>query len=93
MVFYSGICEDVMNSTSDVPIEASSNNDNVENVKGNDENVWESNPEEESSNPSITITVSEEDSFIDEVVVTGTSNVESVTITVIDENGQEVSSL
>ena len=89
--FISGICDDVMSSPNDVPIKASSNNDNVENLKDEDSDVWESNPEEDSStNPTITITVSDADSFIDDVEVTGTSNIESITVNVIDQNGNKV---
>ena len=79
-----------MSSPTDAPIEASSNSDNVENLREDDSDVWESNPEEETSKPTVTITVSDENSFVDEVEVTGTTNVESVTVTIIDENGQEV---
>ena len=79
-----------MSSPTDAPIEASSNSDNVENLREDDSDVWESNPEEETSKPTVTITVSDENSFVDEVEVTGTTNVESLTVTIIDENGQEV---
>ena len=87
----SGKCDDVMSSPTDAPIEASSNSDNVDNLREEDTDVWESNPEDETSNPTVTITVSDADSFIDDVVITGTTNVEAVKITVIDESGNEVS--
>ena len=79
-----------MTPESDFPIVASSNNDDVNNVK-DDTEVWTSNPADENgSNPTLTITVSDEDTYVEEVVV-DTDNVITVTVSIVNKEGVTVS--
>ena len=80
-----------MNLPNDVPIEASSGIDRVMYLKETDQLRWKSNPED--LNPTLTITVSDENSYIDEVEVIGVQYIESMILTVIDEDGNEVNGL
>ena len=74
------------------PVETSSNNENADDLRSEETPRWESNPEEDNNeNPTITVTVSEEDSFISEVTLDRTQNIDSITVTVVDEEGNEVS--
>ena len=81
-----------MSLPNDVSIKASSGMDSVMYLKETDQLKWKSNPEED-LNPSLTITLSDENSFIDEVEVIGVQYVESMTLTVIDEDGNKVNGL
>ena len=81
-----------MSLPNDVPIEASSGSDRVKYLKETDKLRWKSNPQED-LNPSLTITVSDKNSFIDKVEVIGVQYVESMTLTVIDKDGNEVTGL
>ena len=67
---------------------SSSNIDDVEKLFEDDDDKWTS--AEEDSNPTVTVTVSDEDSFIKDITVEDSSNVVAVEVTVYDENGEEV---
>ena len=72
------------------PVVASSNNDDVDNLKSEEAPRWESDPTVDSS-PKVTVTVSpEENTYIKEVLVSSTQNVDSITVRVIDRYGNEV---
>ena len=71
------------------PKETSSNSENIAGLTNPDDEPWT--PDENDKNPTVTITINdEEDKFIESVTVTGTDNVGSVTVTVVDEDGNEV---
>ena len=78
-----------MSPESNNPVSASSNNENVNNMKEEGDDRWVSDSTDDS--PSVDITVADNDSFIKSVTVQNTTNVESITITVYDEEGNEVS--
>ena len=80
---------DAMSPESNNPVSASSNNENVNNMKEEGDDRWVSDSTDDS--PSVDITVADNDSFIKSVTVQNTTNVESITITVYDEEGNEVS--
>ena len=93
---FSAVCENVMTPEGGFPIEVSSNPDDKDKLQDSEEGPWQSIPsdEEDGSNPSITVTVTDDnqDKYVDDVIITGTTNVESVTVTVYDESGKEVTS-
>ena len=70
------------------PIKPSSNTDDKDGLVDPNEEPWS--PDEDDENPSVTITVDEEDTIIESVTVTDTENVESVTVVIVDEDGNEV---
>ena len=71
------------------PIKPSSNTDDKDGLSDPSEDPWTSDPEDE--NPSVEIVIDgEEDKYIEEITITDTENVESVTVTVVDEDGNEV---
>ena len=71
------------------PKETSSNSDNKSGLSDPEEEPWT--PDENDESPTVTINIDDdEDKFIESVTVTGTENVESVTVTVVDEDGSEV---
>ena len=70
-------------------MEASSNNDNVDNMKEEGlDDLWISDITDE--NPSVNITVADEDSFVKSVTVQNTTNVDYITVTVYNEEGEMV---
>ena len=71
------------------PKETSSNSGDKSGLTNPDDEPWT--PDEDDKEPTVTITIDdEEDKFIESVTVTGTENVGSVTVTVVDEDGNEV---
>ena len=80
-----------MSPESNNPVEASSNNDNVDSMKEEGDNRWVSDITDD--NPSVNITVAEEDSFVESVTVQNTTNVDSITVTVYNEEGEKVNLL
>ena len=75
------------------PVEVSSNTGDKDNLKSQDGKVWESNPSDESyTKPTVTITVTDDnqDKFVDDIIITGSTNVASVTVTVYDENDEVI---
>ena len=71
------------------PIKPSSNKDDKDGLSDPSEDPWTPDPEDE--NPSVEIVIDgEEDKQIEEITITDTENVESVTVTVVDEDGNEV---
>jgi hypothetical protein len=72
------------------PIETSSNPDDKPGLTDPSEDPWT--PAEEDESPTVTITIDDEDTYIEFIKITDTENVESVTVVVIDEDGNEVSS-
>ena len=71
------------------PKETSSNSDDKDGLTDPDAEPWS--PDEDDNTPTVTITIDdEEDKFIESVTVTGTENVDSVTVTIVDEDGSEV---
>ena len=71
------------------PKETSSNSGDKSGLTNPDDEPWT--PDENDKKLTVTITIDdEEDKFIESVTVTGTDNVGSVTVTVVDEDGNEV---
>lgn len=84
-------CTNAMSPDIDNAVVTSSNNDDVDNLRSKDSPRWESNPQEDGfNNPTITVTVSEEDSFISDVTLERTQNIESIAVTVFNSDGIEV---
>ena len=84
-------CVDTMSPDIDRPLLTSSNQEEADNLKSEESPRWESNPEEDgSNNPTISVDVSDEDSYISEVELHRTGNVDTVTVTVYDSQGIEV---
>lgn len=74
------------------PVVASSNNDNVDDLRSEESPRWESNPEEDNfDDVTVTVTVSDEDSFVNEVSVDRTQNIDNITVTLVDSEGNVVS--
>ena len=83
-----------MSPDSDRPVVTSSNQEDADNLKSEENPRWESNPEEDDfNNPTISVDVSDEDSYISEVELQRTGNIDTVTVTVYDSEGNEVSTL
>ena len=79
-----------MSPEMEFPVVASSNNDMVDNLKSVEAPRWVSNPLVDDS-PTVNVTVSKEDNtYIKEVLVSSTQNVYSITIKVVDRDGEEV---
>lgn len=72
------------------PIETSSNPDGNPGLSDPNEDPWT--PDEDDESPRVTITVDDEDTYIEAIKITDTDNVKSVTVVIIDEEGNEVSS-
>ena len=71
------------------PIKPSSNTDDKDGLSDPSEDPWR--PDRGDENPSVTITVdTEEDKFIESVIIDDTKNVESVTVVIVNEDGSEV---
>ena len=71
------------------PKETSSNSGDKSGLTNPEDEPWT--PDENDKKPTVTVTIDdEEDRFIESVTVTGTENVGSVTVTVVDEDGNEV---
>ena len=70
------------------PKEASTNPDGATGLSNPNEDPWT--PADGDESPSVTITISDEDTFIESATITGTENVESVTVVVVEENGDKV---
>ena len=70
------------------PVETSSNPDGAPGLSNPSEDPWT--PADSDESPSVTIIISDEDTFIESATVTGTENVKSVTVVVVEENGDEV---
>lgn len=82
-----------MSPTSNLLIQANSNDKDVGNLKDKDSAVWKSNPADvnvDSPNPSLQVKLPEDARVVATVTVTGTENVNSVIITVIDDDGKKV---
>ena len=79
-----------MTPDGDAVIDTSSNNnpDDVDKLRVEDNDKWESEPGDE--NPTINVTVSSSDVFVDTVVLKGTENVRSVTVIITKTDGTEV---
>ena len=89
-----GVCveNDAMSPDSKNKVVASSNYGTVHYLKNADYPRWRSNPEEDGDEkPTVTVTVSDEDAFIEEIFVNWTKNVDYITIYVVDASGNEVS--
>ena len=71
------------------PINTSSNTDGKPGLSNPDKDAWS--PDENDKEPSVSITVDDEDKYIDSVTITETENVGTVTVVVINEDGTEVS--
>ena len=71
------------------PVVTSSNQEDADYLRTEESPRWESVPEEDTT-PTITVTLSEQDTFVNEVIVDRTQNVDFITVTVIDSEGQEV---
>ena len=83
-----------MSPDSHRPVVTSSSQEDADNLKSEESPRWESNPEEDDfNNPTISVDVSDEDSYISEVELQRTGNVDTVTVTVYDSEGNEVSTL
>ena len=78
-----------MSPDSDRAVLTSSNQENADNLKSAGLPRWESNPEEDDS-PTISVDVSGEDSYISEVQLFRTGNIDTVTVTVYDSENNEV---
>ena len=68
--------------------ETSSNPDGAPGLSNPNEDPWT--PADGDESPSVTITISDEDTFIESATITGTENVQSVTVVVVEEDGDEV---
>ena len=89
IVYLPVTCSEAMEPETTYPKETSSNSGDKSGLTDPDDEPWT--PDEEDKEPTVTITIDdEEDKFIESVTVTGTENVGSVTVTVIDEDGNEV---
>jgi len=72
------------------PKKPSSNTDGKPGLSNPNKDPWS--PDENDKNPSVSITVDdEEDKFIDSVTITKTENIKRVTVVVIHEDGTKVS--
>ena len=70
------------------PIETSSNPDGKPGFSAPDEDPWT--PDEDDESPTVTITVDDEDTYIESLKITTTDNVQSVTVIIVDAEGNEV---
>ena len=70
------------------PIDTSSNPDDKPGLSNPNVDPWT--PDDDDEEPTVTITVDDEDAYIESVTITGTENVASVTVTIVDEDGEEV---
>jgi hypothetical protein len=70
------------------PKETSSNSDGTSGLSNPNEDPWT--PEETDDSPTITIKISDEDTYIESATITGTDNVESVTVVIVADDGSEV---
>ena len=77
-----------MQPKSTYPKETSSNSGDKSGLTNPDDEPWT--PDEDDKEPTVTITIDDENKFIDSVTLTGTDNVNSVSVTVVDEDGNEV---
>ena len=68
--------------------ETSSNPDGASGLSNPTEEPWT--PEETDDSPTITINISDEDTYIESATITGTDNVESVTVVIVAADGSEV---
>ena len=83
------VCPYDMTASSDFPIESiSSNPSRQDGLKDPSEDPWVSQPGDDA--PSVTYVVDPSDKPIEDVEVTGTENVASVTVEVTDSNGDPV---
>ena len=79
---------DAMSPESNNNVDTSSNKADANNMKEEGDARWVSDSSDET--PSVTIEVADNDSFIKSVSITNTTNVDSVTVTVFDEAGNQV---
>ena len=70
------------------PVTTSSNEELADNMKEEGDDRWESGDE---STPDVTVTVAYNNSFIKSVQIENTTNVDTVTVYVIDEDDNVVS--
>ena len=74
------------------PKTASTNDDSKDGLSDPNEDPWS--PSEDDDEPSVTVSINDEDGeedLIESVKITGLENVDEVTVTVVDSNGDEVS--
>ena len=81
-------CDVPMEPESNYPITPSSNPQDTDGLTKEDGEPWSPAPDDE--NPSLTITVSDEDTEIPLFEITETKNVKKVTVTVINQNDEPV---
>ena len=89
----SGVCieNDAMAPDSRNPVTASSYYGTVNYLKDIHSPRWESNPQEDGDeNPTVTVSVSEENAYIREIFVNNTQNTDFVTVYIVDKSGKEV---
>ena len=81
-----------MSRNSPSQVSTSSNTEDAANLKDETLPRWESNPEEDGDNkPFISIPFSDNDAFVENILVKSTQNIKEITITIINENNTEVS--
>ena len=80
-----------MSANSASEVTTSSNNEDASDLKDSLAPRWESNPEEDGeNNPTVTIVFSETNAYVENVVLRSTGNVDYVTVTIVDEENNEV---
>ena len=82
------MCAEPMLPETTYPKETSSNPEGKSGLTEPTADPWT--PAGDDAEPTVTITVDDEDSYIQSVTLTDTENVKQVVVTVLDENGQEV---
>ena len=72
------------------PKTVSTGDDSKPGLSDPNENTWS--PSEDDDEPSVTVTVSDDevDDYIESVKITGLENVDEVTVTVVDSDGEKV---
>lgn len=70
------------------PKKPSSNEDAAPGLSNPNEDPWT--PDESDESPTITVTIDDADTYIESATITGTDNVESVTVVIVAEDGTEV---
>ena len=81
-------CADIMTPESGNLVQPSSNALHTENLLTEDGVTWSS--ADNDANPEVKVTVSADNSLVDDVIISGFINVKSVNVTVIDEDGDMV---
>ena len=80
---------DAMEPSLNNPLESTSNDEDLDLLRSNETESWESNPQEDNE-PTITVTVSETDSVVKSLSVKDSENIDSITVTVYNSTGEEV---